>query len=67
MNSPGEIAALEALLQKNIKELFHVDARLEERLGPIERKELNTKKGELESEIAGLRNQIRLAEAEPSP
>jgi hypothetical protein len=63
----GEVAELEAQLGKVTNELGLVELRLAKRLGPIERQELNVKKAELESEMVGLRNQIRLASEKLPP
>ncbi len=62
-----EIPELERQLEEVTKEIIRVELRLDERIGPIERQELNAKKAALEGKSVSLRNQIRLANEKPPP
>jgi hypothetical protein len=60
-----EIPELEARLQAALNEFDRVNARIADGPGPEELQRLKTKAAELDGEMAGLRNQIRLAEEQP--
>ena len=63
----SEIPELERQLEEVTKEIVRVEVRLDERIGPIERQQLNAKKAALEGRSVSLRNQIRLASERPPP